>query len=653
MSVWDSLRAIFTGGRFTTQIVYVGDALAEIAGQTPDQLYRSQPHLRTVVSFRARNIAQLPLHVYRRVDDADRERVHDDPVARLLSRPNPVQTAYDLIFQTVVDYDLHDVAYWMICPDKNAPSLWSIWGIPPAWIAERKGSFGWGYDGITVQHPNGTRFELGREPTRDAAWFVEFRGYTPGSPARPASPVEALKEILAEQIQAWSYRQQVWQRGGRVGAYLTRPAGAPEWSAEGRDRFMKEWREDWTSRRGAKAGGTPILEDGMQLQRIGFSAREDEWAEVAKLSLATVASVYHTNPTMVGVLDNANYSNVREFSRMLYTDTLGPTLAMIEQRLNTFIVPNLAEEPGLYCEFNLQAKLAGSFEEQAKILSTSVGAPWMTVNEARARMNLPAVEGGDERIIPLNVMIGGQPSPQTPIPEDAYQAPAITTREAEPVRIKSTPPEELNADAAAMFRRFFEEQAEPVLQAIAESKPWWDGEKWDAILAARMFQTMSEWSQILGEKTLASLGTEADWDAERTRAFIQAVADDRASKVNETTRRQLEAALEQMLDEDSAKSTPEGVFDEAKETRAEEAGGTFATTIAGFALVEAGKQSGKARVTKTWITGKNPRPSHAAMNGETVGVRDRFSNGMEWPGSKGAAPDEIANCNCEVEITVP
>ena len=64
---------------------------------------------------------------------------------------------------------------------------------------------------------------------------------------------------------------------------------------------------------------TPILEEGMTLQRIDFSASEQQFVEAAKLSLVTVAAAFHVNPTMIGQNDGANYSNVREFRRMLFT----------------------------------------------------------------------------------------------------------------------------------------------------------------------------------------------------------------------------------------------------------------------------------------------------------------------------------------------
>ena len=54
------------------------------------------------------------------------------------------------------------------------------------------------------------------------------------------------------------------------------------------------------------------------------------------------------------------------------------------------------------------------------------------------------------------------------------------------------------------------------------------------------------------------------------------------------------------------------------------------------------------------MTSGNPRPSHAAMNGETVPYDERFSNGAMWPGDADAlGPEEVANCQCAVTIDIP
>ncbi|MGO1992994.1 MAG: phage portal protein, partial [Corynebacterium sp.] len=46
------------------------------------------------------------------------------------------------------------------------------------------------------------------------------------------------------------------------------------------------------------------------------------------------------------------------------------------------------------------------FEEKAAVTSTAVGAPWMTVNEARGMNNMPGIEGGDELARPMNTSFG-------------------------------------------------------------------------------------------------------------------------------------------------------------------------------------------------------------------------------------------------------
>ena len=386
-------------------------ALEGIRGQSVERLWKEQPHLRTVVGFMARNIAHLGLHAYEYVGDGGRERLRDTPLAKLLRKPNSNTTGYELIHSLVSDLALYDIAYWYVAPDLDSDSGWTIRAIPPTWITGTYGATAFGFAGYTVAFPE----SAGRGIDVPAESMLVFHGWNPSDPRSGASPVEALKTILAEQIHAQIYRDQNWQKGGRVGAVLSRPADAPQWSPEARTRFAKAWQDKYAGDAAPKAGGTPILEDGMKLERIGFSAKDDQYIESNKLALSTVAQVYHINPTMVGLLDNANYSNVREFRRSLYGDTLGPLLEMIAQRINTFLVPRITDADE-YVEFNVKAKLQGSFEEQAAVMQSAIGGPWMTVNEGRAKENMPAIEGGDVLIKPLN--LAQAPTDDEGAPED-------------------------------------------------------------------------------------------------------------------------------------------------------------------------------------------------------------------------------------------
>lgn len=395
-------RPVVTGGVFEPVTVQT------VLGQTPAELYATQPHLQTVVSFRARNVAQLKLQVFERVSDTDRRRVTDSPIAWLLKRPNPQMTTYELFERLVTDLDLYDVAYWLVVEDVESVSGWRIQPLLPSSVVNTKSSTAFAVDTYVVADE-----ATGRLVEVPAEKMLVFHGYSPSSLVSGVSKVQALKEVLAEQIEAWSFRRQMWQRGGRVGSYIWRPKDAGAWTGDDKKAFKADWRE-YAGRKGSRSGQTPVLEDGMELRETRFSAREQEWAETTKLSLQTVASVYHVNPVMVGILDNANFANTKEFRKMLYSETLGPLLEMIQDRVTTFLLPLV--DPDLagkgYLEFNISAKLAGDFEEQASVLSTLVGRPILSLDEGRAKLNYSAVEGGDTIITPLNVVEGGQASPQ-------------------------------------------------------------------------------------------------------------------------------------------------------------------------------------------------------------------------------------------------
>jgi HK97 family phage portal protein len=614
------------------------EAYEQIMGLSPGEMWRTQPYLRTVVTFLARNIAQLGLHTFQRVGENDRQRLRDG-AAEPLGFPNRATTTYELVYGLVADLALHDVAYWLLSDDPDQ----RITRLPVPWVTPRGGDHlgpGW------YMVRSNDRGEAVKIP---AEQVLAFHGWHPAALSGGSSPVHALREILAEQVQAARYRENVWRRGGKVGAVLSRPPAAPPWSDEARKRFKDDWDSQFTGN-GPRVGGTPLLEDGMTLSRVDFSAHDMQFVEGSRLALNTVASVYHVNPTMIGLLDNANYSNVREFRRMLYGDTLGPTLAMIEDRLNTFYVPKVDTRPGVYVEFNIEEKLQGNFEEQTAAIQSAVGRPWMTTNEARALRNMPAIDGGDELVTPLNVLVGGQASPTdsapTDVPSAASGEPEVKGATLFALKARATP--EHRKELEKTLTRFFDRQGAAVLARInSGSSSWWDEDRWNRELKQDLHVTALKIGTLLGKAEARSLGfdPEEDYSPERTANFLEAVCERYSRNINDTTKSQLDKELA-----DTEEGDPSRVFNsEATVSRVSGVASGVGTFLAGFATVEAAKQISERHglePTKTWVTGPNPRPEHAALNGETVPLHEDFSNGQPWPSGGG----DDAGCNCSLVI---
>lgn len=617
----------------------------KLGAMDPAKIWATQPNVRAAVDFIAMQVSHLGLHTFERGPDDGRERNRESVIANTLAHPNPEHTSTELIRALVSDTTLYDEAWWFITP--QASGKWEIRPLPVDSIVIKSGAEIDGTLVVTYQGLTGT-IDIPQ------ANLLHFKGWTPSYSANGKSVVDTLKDLLAEQIAAAAYRRAMWNRGGQMGAYITRPAAAPPWSETARTRFDEGLKAYKAGQ--AKAGGILLLEDGMEIAQNRFSAKEEQYFEAQQLSFEIVARAFHLHPSMLGATGGISYANVKEFRKMLYGETLGPRLKVIEDRINSKLIPLTDPNKDLYVEFNTKAKMAGSPDEQADYNSKSTGRPWKTVNEVRKQENLPPLEGGDELTTPLNVAVGGQASPADTQPKAAGtpQRKAAAPKEAQGAA------DDASAGAVALtLEKFFKRQASSVLAKVNSKAAgdWFDTERWNKELAEDLFAVAQLVTGQVSADLLDTLGEAPDaYNAEQTLAFLKAVAESRAGWINAATQEAIQAVLDDPGEGEDGKParTPETVFEEVKTSRSDQIAGTLLTTLVAFAAVETAKQAGGSKATKTWlVTSDNPRSTHSRMRNETVPVDKKFSNRANWPGDPVLGADGVAHCKCEVRITIP
>lgn len=654
MAILSSLRDLL---RPNITYVYGGDYGVRVANMDAAQLYKTQPNLRAVVSFLADNAAQVPIKVYERASDTDRPRVIDSPAALLLQHPNTYMTPFEFKRWMYSDLLLYERFLTLILPSKDTQSGWQMLPIPTTWIQEYKGKSVFHPDSVIIGVPNGNAIEV------PADKFILFHGYDPTDPMRQYSRIAALKETLHEQVESNHFRRQMWHRGGRFNAYITRPKDVAQWSETAFERFKETFKASWAGSEAGDGGGMPIMEDGMEIKTVQFNSRDAQWAEAVKLSREDCAAVYHVNPGMIWPGSGQTYASARDNARALYNDCLAPILMQATDRLNMMVLPKVGEPSNHYLAYDITVKTEGTYEEKIATLSSAVGAPFLSRNEARARLDLPAIEGGDELIVPLNVLEGGLASPHDTDPTiERYNSAAEIQKksEEEPKKRKarSKPTEEEREQIASVYRSFFKRQAKSILPKLgAKSAEWWDDDRWNSELEDDLYDVVKQMSDKAAKEAVRELyGIDGDFDPDRTEAYIRKMCQRRAEMINSKTYRELMDALQVDEDDDRLKTTPEGVFKYAEDTRSDSAGSAFAVAVIGFCAMEAVNQnrSRGGNAYKTWVvTSTNPRASHAAMNGETVPYGEPFSNGAMWPGDiDNLDVEEVANCQCELEITI-
>jgi len=603
-------------------------------------MYRLQPNVRTCVDFLARNIAQLGLHVFRRVSDTDRVRLTDHPLAVVLGRPLPNEykvTRYRLIEALVSDLGIYFNAFWLKVRVEGAPA--GLLRIPPIYVT---------ITGSLVP----TEYEVnvgGGVIKVSPGDIVHLRGYNPESSITGLSPLETLRRVLAEEAAAGDYREHFWQNAARMGGVIERPAAAPEWSEQARARFKQEFEALYAG--GDNSGKTAILEEGMTWRAGAFNPQESEYLAGRKLTREECARAYHIPLPMVGILDNATFSNIKEQHKNLYQDSLGPWLAMIEQDIELQLMPEFDDVEGVYCEFNIAEKMAGAFEDQVTALQAAVGRPWMTADEARARLNLPAMGGDAERLVtPLNVLVGGQASPRDSAPPPK----ALMAGEAKAAGALDTHRPEVRAQHEKkwieVLSRHYRRQEAAIMSRIPGEPGkgdiggvWWDDERWDRELGEDLLRLNALTAGAWAGEFAAVLGVEVS--DERMLPWLQEHSRIQATYINGQTRDQLEQALRAPEVREAVKD----LFLMAVTVWALRQANSAVTTAASFGGTEAA-QAGGVQWKRWRVNSSDPRDAHLAMNGEKVGIRERFSNGMRWPGDPAGGAENNANCQCSVEF---
>lgn len=521
-----------------------------------EKFWREQPNLRKVVDYIARSVASTPLHAYDRAGETDRIRVRDGDLARVLRSPVPRQGPFRFWHAVMSDSLLYD--RWAVYVDRTAgfPTLVHV----PSWRLALEVD--------PLRRVTRVRYWVGDALGRDNQWvevpmdsLVFDYGYSPR--AAGLSPVETLRDVLDENVEAVKYRRDVWRNGVRVPAQVTRPADAPTWDETKRNRFVAALRSTY-GRDGSQAGGMPLMEDGMKVEPLDvFKPNDVNDIEGRRLSAVEVAAAYHIAPELVGA-QQGTFSNIDAFRQMLYGPALGPYIKAWEDALNSQLVPMLAPNTDQYVEANVEAKLRGSFIEQAQILQSATGAPWLSRNEARALQNRPALEGGDDLVVPLNVLVGGQASPN----DSGSQ------------NLNATAPE--IAKGAELLQSFFKRQGRVVLSALgAKSADWWDDERWSRELTTDLKAYTLMVASDSGSRALEAKGQDGDLIDEAWLAqSIAPQVEECARKVNAATRQKVATGTD-----------PAQTFGTAQ-AEAPTLAGEIAERFALIGITEAERQSG-------------------------------------------------------------
>lgn len=160
-------------------------------------------------------------------------------------------------------------------------------------------------------------------------------------------------------------------------------------SAETAKKLEDHWNDNYSGPQ--NAGKIAALGDGLKFEPLTMTARDAELSSQLNDAAIEVCNAYHVPAYMVGYGPPPNYNNIEALNAQYYAQCLQILIECLEQCMKEGL--GLAND--LRVQFNLNDLLRTDQATQMKTATDGVKGGVLTPNEARARMNLPPIKGGD------------------------------------------------------------------------------------------------------------------------------------------------------------------------------------------------------------------------------------------------------------------
>jgi HK97 family phage portal protein len=346
--------------------------------------------------------AGVPLKVYKKNgDNLDEQPNH--PLKTLLDYVNPFMNGYDLMEATHGYLELTGNAYWLLDAFVNGKPT-EIYPLNPQMVKIRasKSKFIDGY----VYNPTGNPSD---QVLLAADEIIHFKNWHPSDPYYGLSPLAAAREAADSMLFADRYNKSFFANSAEPGGVLQSDEIIVDEAT--RTRILSAWNQSHSGVR--KAHRIALLEGGLKFIKTASSHNDMQFVELKKMSREDILAVYGVPPIMVGVFDEANYSNAREQRRIFWVDSMVPRLSKIESVLNEWLAIPWGGDIVLAHDLSGIEALKQDEKLSAEVDEIRSRSGLMTINEIREGMKMPPVPWGDTWNAPLGLSpIDGRDSPQ-------------------------------------------------------------------------------------------------------------------------------------------------------------------------------------------------------------------------------------------------
>jgi len=634
------------------------------------KLYHKSPRLAPVHQI-ASDVACSTYGIYDK-RESKKIKLRDMAIEKLFKKPNSdiTITQYSLFYITAVYLLLPPGEAFWIKERNGLGKVTEVWPVPPHWVGEIP----------SATRPYFTIYPLGNMQSgvikvlkEDMVFFKKPDIENPY--LRGIGRADGISDEL--ETDEWMSK---WQKrfffNDAVPPLVAQMPGADEPTI---NRAEEMWQQKFGGYNNAHK--VAFLNWEAKFEHLRDSAKEMDFVNARQFLADASRQFFSMPPELSGDIKNSNRSTI-DSAYYLYTkNVLRKELAFLTDVINLQLVPEFSND--IYFEFDNVVPEDEEFE--LKKASEGLKNGGITVDEWRRANGWEELPDGKGQIlyVPLNMI----PVPLSDNAMTVNMEPQQTELPLPPeppekgAKNKALTPETKarmwhTLDKAAVknerlfvsaLKKYFQSQQDKINQALEKSVKQATDEPeelldWKAEDTLLLGVLTPLWLASLKEgfdtvNVLFSFGLTDDFLQPKFLQWIEAFGAEMVTNVNSTTKDKLRTTLSEGIA--GGESVPKlrdrvsQVMTEAKTSRAVKIARTETHNTVGAGGFETYKAANVAQ--KEWLTTLDgrERDSHAALDGQVVGIDQSFSNGLQYPGDASGPASEVVNCRCTILPVLP
>lgn len=346
------------------------------------------------VRIRSESVAKLPLKVFREDESGIQKQTRHPAFQLLRLRPNPYMSAYDFWKCIEAQNDLYGNAYASIEFDKRGRvvGLWPVDSSRVKIVVDNDTSA----SGVaTNQSKLWYEVNLGYEQRKIMPHeLLHFKGGVTLDGIVGVSPLDCLRATIENGASANKFINNFYKQGLQV-------KGIVQYVGDLDEKAKRNFRDKFEAMSSGlnNSHRIALLPIGYQFKEIALNMHDAQFLENNQLTIRQIASAFGIKMHQLNDLSRATHTNVAEQQKEFYTDTLQPILTMYEQEMTYKLLLDDEIRDGYFFRFNVDAILRSDIKTRYEAYRIGVQGGFLAPNEARAKEELPPLEGGDQLLV--------------------------------------------------------------------------------------------------------------------------------------------------------------------------------------------------------------------------------------------------------------